>query len=109
MELGRDVLDAESLGLLAHTLHLNQRIGEIPVLHDPGVLADPDVQGGREVAEMLQLLLAFGVEERVAGRRLGEDVIQLGDIRNDRLLVWFGGINICKGGEKKSKMAFKLV
>ena len=29
----------------------------------------------------------------------GEHVIELGNVGDDRLLVWFGGINICK--EKK--------
>ena len=75
-------------------LHLDERVGEVPVLHDDDVLLDPVVERGGELAELLQLLLALGVEQRVAGWGLREHVVQLRDVRYDRLLIRLGGINI---------------
>ena len=57
------------------------------------------VERRRQLAELLQLLLARLVEQRVTGWGLREHVVQLRHVRNDGLLVWFGGINICKASE----------
>ena len=38
-------------------LHLDERVGEVPVLHDDDVLLDPVVERGGELAELLQLLI----------------------------------------------------
>ncbi len=63
-------------------------------LHDDDVLLDPVVERGGELPVVLDLLLCLGVEQRVARGRLREHVVELGDVRDDRLLVRFGGINI---------------
>ena len=75
-------------------LHLDQSVGKVSVLHDDDVLLDPVVERRRQLAELLQLLLALGVEQRVTGWGLREHVVQLGHVRDDRLLVRLGGIDI---------------
>jgi hypothetical protein len=58
------------------------------------VLPDPVVQGAGKLFQLFESPLSLRVEERVAGRRLREHVIELGHVGDDRLLVRFGGINI---------------
>jgi hypothetical protein len=64
-------------------------------LHNSGVLPDPVVEGAGKLFKLFESSLCLGIEERMAGRGLGEHVIQLGHVGDDRLLVRFGGINIC--------------
>jgi len=64
-------------------------------LHNSGVLPDPVVEGAGKLFKLFESSLCLGIEEGVAGRRLREHVIQLGHVGDDRLLVRFGGINIC--------------
>ena len=40
--------------------------------------------------------MGFPIEKGMTRGRFGEHVIELGNVGDDRLLVWFGGINICK-------------
>ena len=89
-------------------LHLDQSVGKVSVLHDDDVLLDPVVERRRQLAELLQLLLALGVEQRVTGWGLREHVVQLGHVRDDGLLVWFGGINICKSGMRHLGLCFGI-
>ena len=63
-------------------------------LHYSDVLPDPHVEGGGKLFKLFKFPLSLGIEERMAGGRLGEDIIELGDVGDDRLLVRFGGINI---------------
>lgn len=63
-------------------------------LHYSDVLPDPHVEGGGKLFKLFEFPLSLGIEEWMAGRRVGEDIIELGDIGDDRLLVRFGGINI---------------
>ena len=72
------------------------------------VLFDPLVQRGSQLLELVEALLALSVEQRVSGRRFGEDVVQLGDVRNDGLLVGFGGINIYKKETRNKKSIMNL-
>ena len=52
--------------------------------------------------------MGFPIEKGVTRGRFGEHVIELGNVGDDRLLVWFGGINICK--EKKGmRLVFESV
>ena len=67
-------------------------------LHNGCVLPDPLVERGGKLFKLLELGLGLGIEQRVAGGRLGEHIVQLGDVGDDGLLVWFGGINIYKEG-----------
>jgi hypothetical protein len=53
------------------------------------------VEGAGKLFKLFESSLCLGIEEGVAGRRLGEHVIQLGHVGDDRLLVRFGGIDIC--------------
>ena len=63
-------------------------------LHNGSVLPDPLVERGGKLFKLFKLGLGLSIEQRVAGGRLGEHIVQLGDIGDDRLLVRFGGINI---------------
>ena len=65
-------------------------------LHNGCVLPDPVMERGGKLFKLFKLGLGLGIEQRVAGRGLGEHIVQLGNIGDDGLLVWFGGINICK-------------
>ena len=66
----------------------------ISYLHYRCVLPYPLVEGGGKLFKLFKFPLGLGIEEGMAGRRVGEDIIELGDIGDDRLLVRFGGINI---------------
>ena len=63
-------------------------------LHYGDVLPDPLVERGGKLFKLLEFLLRLRVEERVAGGRLGENIVELRDVGDDRLLVRFGGIDI---------------
>ena len=67
-----------------------------PDLHNGSVLPDPLMERGGKLFKLFKLGLGLSIEQRVAGGRLGEHIVQLGDIGDDGLLVWFGGINIYK-------------
>ena len=58
------------------------------------MLPDPLVERGGKLFKLFKLLLGLSIEQGVAGGRLGKHVIQLGHVRDDRLLIRFGGINI---------------
>ena len=60
------------------------------------MLPDPVMERGGKLFKLFKLGLSLGIEQRVARWRLGEHIVQLGNIGDDGLLVWFGGINICK-------------
>ena len=67
-------------------------------LHNGCVLPDPVMERGGKLFKLFKLGRSLSVEQRVAWGRLGEHIVQLGNIGDDGLLVWFGGINICKKG-----------
>ena len=67
-----------------------------PDLHNGSVLPDPLVERGGKLFKLFKLGLGLSIEQRVAGGRLWEHIVQLGNIGDDGLLVWFGGINIYK-------------
>ena len=52
------------------------------------------MEGGGKLFKLFEFPLGLSIEQGMAGRRVGEDIIELGDIGDDRLLVRFGGINI---------------
>ena len=65
-------------------------------LHNGCVLPDPVMERGGKLFKLFKLGLGLGVEQRMARWGLGEHIVQLGNIGDDGLLVWFGGINIWK-------------
>ena len=60
------------------------------------MLPDPVMERGGKLFKLFKRGLGLSVEQRMARWRLGEHIVQLGNIGDDGLLVWFGGINICK-------------
>ena len=42
----------------------------------------------------------------MTGWRFREDIVELGHVSDHRLLVWFGGIDICKKIEEKLALLF---
>merc|ERR550532_2153302 len=88
------ILLPESVRVFGKAFHFDKCVGEVTVLHNGSVLPDPLVERGGKLFKLLKLFLRLRVKERVARWRFWEHVIQLGDIRNDRLLVRFGGIDI---------------
>ena len=66
----------------------------ITYLHNGSVLPDPLMERGGKLFKLVKLLSSLSIEEWMARGRLRENIIQLGNIRNDRLLIRFGGINI---------------
>ena len=52
--------------------------------------------------------MAFRVEEGVPGGRVGENVVQLRHVRDDRLLVRLRRVNVCKYEEIIIKMLAKM-
>ena len=63
-------------------------------LHNGGVLPNPLVKGGGKLFKLFKLFLSFSIEKWMTRGWFGENVIQLGHVRDDRLLIRFGGINI---------------
>ena len=49
---------------------------------------------GGKLFKLFKFLLCLSIEQRMAWWRVREDVIELGNVGDDRLLVRFGGINI---------------
>ena len=66
-----------------------------PYLHYCDVLPDPLVELGGKLSKLFKFLLCLGIKQRMTWWRVGEDIIELGNVGDDRLLVRFGGINIC--------------
>ena len=66
----------------------------ISYLHNSGVLPDPVVQGAGKLFQLFESPLGLGIEQGMAGRWLGEHVVELGHVGDNRLLVRFGGIDI---------------
>ena len=63
-------------------------------LHYGSVLPDPLMEGGGKLFKVFKFLLCLSIKERMSWRWFGEDIIELRDIGDDRLLIRFGGINI---------------